>query len=65
GALPDPAVPAYSELTLRAARALGSRFAVEVIGDNLLHRRHLEFLTQAIAREVPRSVFVRLTWTTR
>ena len=64
-ALPKPAVPGYAELTVRVARPLGQRFEIEVIGDNLLHDRHLEFVNLGPPHAVPRSVFARLTWRSR
>jgi iron complex outermembrane receptor protein len=51
GALPDPAVPAYTELTLRAARRLNQRSEIFVVGHDLLHAAHPEFGTP-----VPRRV---------
>ena len=64
-ALPKPAVPAYAELTVRVARPVGQRFEIEVIGDNLLHDQHLEFVNLGPPHAVPRSVFARLTWRSR
>ena len=61
GALPNPAVPSYGELTIRGARAIGRGAEIEVIGDNLLHRRHIEFKQLGPVHAVPRSVVVRLT----
>ena len=65
GALPRPAVPSYGELTLRVARPITRSVEVEVIGDNLLHDRHLEFVNLGPAHAVPRSIFARLTWRSR
>jgi iron complex outermembrane recepter protein len=65
GALPRPVVPAYGELTIRVARPLNRSVELEVIGDNLLHDRHLEFANLGPAHEVPRSIFARLTWRSR
>jgi iron complex outermembrane recepter protein len=65
GALPRPAVPSYGELTLRVARPLSRSVDLEVIGDALLHDRHLEFVNLGPAHEVPRSIFARLTWRSR
>ena len=61
-ALPRPAVPSYTELTLRVARMLGHGFEVDVVGENLLHDRHLQFVNLGPSHDVPRSVFARLTW---
>jgi iron complex outermembrane receptor protein len=65
GALPNPAVPSYGELTIRGARAIGRGAEVEIIGDNLLHKRHIEFKQLGPVHTVPRSVVVRLTWRSR
>ena len=65
GALPNPVVPSYAELTLRVARPLTDRLALEVVGDNLLHERHPEWFNLGPRQAVPRSVFVRLTWQSR
>jgi iron complex outermembrane recepter protein len=62
GALPNPAVPAYGELTLRVSRHVGRGLDLEVVGDNLLHARHLEFVNLGRPHAVPRTVFARLTW---
>jgi iron complex outermembrane receptor protein len=64
-ALPRPAVPEYAELTVRVARPLGRHLELEVIGDNLLHDRHLEFVNLGPPHAVPRSVFARVTWRSR
>jgi iron complex outermembrane recepter protein len=64
-ALPAPVVPAYTELTLRVAHPLGQHLELEVVGDNLLHDRHLEFVQLGPPHAVPRSVFARLTWRQR
>ena len=61
GALPDPVVPSYGELTLR----LGWRRGVtelSIVGDNLLHDHHPEFGNLTPREEYPRSVFVQATW---
>ena len=65
GALPRPAVAAYGELTLRVARAMGRGLELELIGDNLLHRRHVELRQLGPVHAVPRSIFARLTWRSR
>jgi iron complex outermembrane receptor protein len=64
-ALPKPAVPAYAELTIRVARPLGRQLELELVGDNLLHDRHLEFVNLGPPHAVPRSVFARVTWRSR
>ena len=65
GALPRPAVESYAEMTLRVARPITSRFEVELIGDNLLHDQHVEFVQLGPVHAVPRSFYIRLTWRSR
>ena len=65
GALPHPEVESYGELTLRVARPLNDRVELELVGDNLLHDRHVEFINPGPVHAVPRSWFVRLTWRSR
>jgi iron complex outermembrane receptor protein len=60
-ALPDPRVPAYTELTARIAWALTDKLRLAVSGENLLNPQHQEFPAPN-ADAVPRSVFVNLSW---
>ncbi len=60
-ALPDPKVPAYTELNLRVAWAMTDRLRLAVSGENLFNPEHQEFPAPA-ANAVPRSVFVSLSW---
>src|SRR5205814_370122 len=41
--LPNPAVPGYTELTLRFGWGHGSKLEIALVGDNLLHDTHREF----------------------
>jgi iron complex outermembrane receptor protein len=61
GALPDPSVPAYTELTARLAWAATDKLRLAVSGQNLLNPKHQEFPAPG-ANAVPRSVFVSLSW---
>ena len=60
-ALPDPRVPAYTELNARVGWAVTDRLRLAVSGANLLNPKHQEFPAQG-ANAVPRSVFVSLSW---
>jgi iron complex outermembrane receptor protein len=60
GRLPDPAVPAYTELNLRLAWNVTDHVQLAVTGFNLLHDRHREFPSPASA--VPRSLLAELQW---
>jgi iron complex outermembrane receptor protein len=61
GALPDPRVPAYAEVTARVAWAVTKQLRLAVSGQNLLNPKHQEFPAPE-ADAVPRSVFVSLSW---
>ena len=59
-ALPDPRVPAYTELDTRASWALSDDVEVAVIGRNLLHASHPEFGRAGPRRvEIERSLYAR------
>jgi iron complex outermembrane receptor protein len=61
-ALPNPAVPAYAELNLRAGWWLTSRAELWVAGHDLLHDRHPEFGADLPTRtEFERSVRLGIT----
>ena len=60
-ALPDPHVPAYAEGDARVAWRVKSNLLLAVSGQNLLHPQHQEFPAPD-ATQVPRSVFVSLSW---
>lgn len=62
-ALPNPRVPAYSELDLRLGWTPTPRLELSLIGRNLLHRRHPEFGAADPEREeLERSVYGRAVW---
>ena len=58
-ALPDPRVPAYTELDASVAWSITDRTQVALSGRNLLHDQHLEFPGGV---EIPRSMVVDLQW---
>ena len=59
-ALPTPAVPAYTELDLRASWSLTDDFEIAVVGRNLLHESHPEFGVAGPRRaEIQRSLYAR------
>jgi iron complex outermembrane recepter protein len=63
GALPQPTVARYSELTLRVGWGHGGPMELSVIGDNLLHARHGEAgATGPLQEQFPRRVTARATW---
>jgi iron complex outermembrane receptor protein len=63
GALPQPKVSRYSELTLQVGWGRGGPLELSVIGDNLLHRRHGEAAaTGPLQEQYLRRVTARATW---
>jgi iron complex outermembrane receptor protein len=61
GALPDPRVPAYTELSARLGWQVTEQVTLALSGLNLLHDRHQEFPAPD-ASSIPRSVAVDLQW---
>jgi iron complex outermembrane receptor protein len=61
GRLPDPVVPAYSEIGGRIGWRISDRMQVSVSGLNLLHKWHQELPVDA-ANQVPRSIMAGLKW---
>jgi iron complex outermembrane recepter protein len=58
-ALPNPAIPAYTELNARLGWNVTPRIQLSVSGFNLLHAYHLEYVSSPDGA-VPRSVIVEL-----
>jgi iron complex outermembrane receptor protein len=61
GALPDPKVPEYVELNLRLGWRISDTLELSLSGFNLLHARHLEYVTSA-NEQVKRNFFVETRW---
>ena len=61
-ALPNPAVPGYTELTLRFGWGHGGPLELSLVGDNLLHDTHREFQIGAPPENIERSVYAQVTW---
>ena len=61
GALPEPALPGYWELSARLGFRLSDTVGISLSGSNLLHSRHLE-LPLPYGEYIDRSVFARLDW---
>lgn len=62
GDLPEPAVPAYTELDLRLAWRRSPELTFAVVGQNLLDDHHPEFGAAASREEVERGVYGQVTW---
>ena len=61
GSLPKPAVPAYYEMDVRWMWAVLPNTEVSLIGQNLLHKSHVEFGGPASRSVFERSVLLKLT----
>ena len=62
GALPDPAVPAYTTFDARLAWLLRPRLDISLAVSDLFNRRHQEFGNLATAATFGRSAIVKLMW---
>lgn len=62
GALPDPAVPAYTAVDLRYGWRASSQTEVSVVVENLFDARHPEFNAAPARSEIGRAVQVQLRW---
>jgi len=61
GALPNPALPAYTEMSARLGWRVRKTLQLALVGFNLLHSRHLEF-PAPYGEEIPRSAVLQLQW---
>lgn len=62
GALPDPALRAYYDLTARVAWRVSKALELAISGSNLLNARHLEYPTPS-GEEIRRAGLIGLRWT--
>ena len=62
GALPAPAVPAYTALDARLGWQLRRDLELSLLAQNLLGKRHSEFEGAAVASEFDRRLYLRLVW---
>jgi iron complex outermembrane receptor protein len=62
GRLPHPRVDAYTEMDLRLGWRVRPQWELSVVGQNLLHDRHLEFIAGTPPEMFERAVYVRSTW---
>ncbi|MCG2595671.1 TonB-dependent receptor [Ramlibacter sp. XY19] len=59
GALPAPAVPAYTAVDLRLGWQVTPRIELSLLAKNILDERHAEFNAAAVASEFGRRIFLR------
>jgi iron complex outermembrane receptor protein len=62
GALPNPALPSYTEADARLGWQVVKDLELAIAGFNLLHDHHAEFGATVGASQVPRSVVVSARW---
>lgn len=55
-------VPAYGELDVRLAWHPASNLEFSLVGQNLLHQRHVEFGDPATRQEIERGMYGKVTW---
>jgi len=59
--LPDPALPAYTELSARMAWALSAAWELALSGNNLLHAGHREY-PEPVGATIRRSLAAEVRW---
>jgi iron complex outermembrane recepter protein len=59
---PREAVPGYSELDLRLAWLPRPKLELSVVGQNLLHHRHVEFGAPGAQQAIKRGVYAKAVW---
>lgn len=62
GALPQPAVPAYTEVDARLAWTVRPDLEIALLGQNLLDGDHVEFNAAASASRIRRRLFLSVVW---
>jgi iron complex outermembrane receptor protein len=62
GALPSPAVEAYTAVDARLAWQLTPRVELSLLGQNLFDRRHVEFNAVGAASQIERRLFIKAAW---
>jgi iron complex outermembrane receptor protein len=61
--LPSPRVPGYIEADVRLGWRITNSLELAVVGSNLLHARHTEFINPSLpVEEIPRSVTASARW---
>ena len=52
----------YAEMDVRIAKQLTEQLEVSLVGQNLLHDRHIEFGAPAARGEIQRGMYVKMVW---
>jgi len=61
--LPSPRIPGYVEADVRLGWRVTNALELAVVGSNLLHARHTEFVNPSLpAEEIPRSISASARW---
>ena len=61
--LPNPYVPSYVEMDVRLGWKLNECLELNVVGQNLLHSRHVEFIPSSPSpREIERSIYGKISF---
>jgi iron complex outermembrane receptor protein len=55
-------LPGYTELDVRIAWQATPQLQVSLVGQNLLHERHVEFGSPEDRGEIERGVYGKITW---
>jgi iron complex outermembrane receptor protein len=62
GRRPQPPLDAYAEATIRLGWRIRTGWDLSLIGENLVHRHHLEFAAGTPLERFERAVHLRSTW---
>jgi iron complex outermembrane receptor protein len=62
GALPSPAVQAYTAVDARFALRVTPQLELALLGQNLFDRRHVEFNAVSAASQIERRLFIKAVW---
>ena len=55
-------IPGYSELDVRLSWRASEQLRIDVVGQNLLHERHVEFGTPAARGAIERGIYGKVVW---
>ena len=52
----------YAEMDVRLAKQLSKQLEISLVGQNLLHDRHIEFGTPEARGEIQRGMYIKMVW---